>query len=135
MSWMADGVAFSATAPKHRVRVATVLAAYAQLDVRARAAAFLDRDLHQLTHARLVNRGEGVGLADFQLGIRRQEAARVVAVMESAGVPPAVIGASPTTPAHSGSGRWSRSWKNSAVCAISSAVSAPRGTSIIVPTT
>src|SRR5208283_3616377 len=70
----------------HRVRVATVFAADAQFDARAALVALLDRDLHELAHAGLIDRGKRVGFADFQLRIRREEAARVVAAHPEAGL-------------------------------------------------
>ena len=101
-----------------RRRVAAVLAADAELEVRLRRAALRHRDLHQLADAGLVDRRERVLLHDLVLG----------------------VGAAGTSPSRRATcrGVCVRSLvpklKNSADCAISSAVSAPRGTSIIVPT-
>jgi tetratricopeptide (TPR) repeat protein len=100
------------------VRVAAVFAADAQLDVRTVACGPSHRDLHQLADASLVNRGKRVLLDDFVLGVSARNEP------ESSRLMPRQV--------------WVRSFvpklKNSAVCAISSAVSAPRGISIIVPT-
>src|SRR3954464_7250258 len=62
----------------HAVRIATVLTADPELYIRAGAAALLHRDLHQLAHASLINRGERILLNDFQFLVRRQEGTGVV---------------------------------------------------------
>src|SRR5258708_29463052 len=62
-----------AMAEFHAVGIATVLAADAELDVRARLPAFFHRNLHQLAYTALVNRGKRILLHNFQLLIRRQE--------------------------------------------------------------
>ena len=62
----------------HRVRVATVFAADAELDARAGLVALLDGDLDELADTGLVDRGEGVFLHDFVFGVGAEEAAGVV---------------------------------------------------------
>ena len=96
----------------------TVLAADSELDVLAGAAAFGCGDLHQLANAGLVDHGERIVGDDFLLLIVREERAGVVAALPSAVCVRSFV----------------PKLKNWAVSAISSAVRAPRGTSIIVPT-
>src|SRR4029453_18058339 len=63
----------------NRRRVAAVLTADAELQVGARAAPLLHRDLDELADASDVNRRERILLDDLELLIVRQERARVVA--------------------------------------------------------
>jgi hypothetical protein len=79
-----------------------VFAAGAQLDARTGLVALLHGHLHELAHARLVNRGERILLHDLRLSVGAEEAAGVVAVIGRAGDPPAVFGDSPATPAYPG---------------------------------
>ena len=55
----------------------------AELDVGARGAALLDRDLHELADAGLIERGERVLFEDFVLGVGVQEVAHVIARTEA----------------------------------------------------
>ena len=66
-------------AERDRLRLAAVLAADAELEVVADAAAALDGDPHQVADAVLVDRLERVALEDAVLEVVRQEAAGVVA--------------------------------------------------------
>ena len=75
----ADVVEPEPVAERDRLRLAAVLAADAELEVLARAAAALDRDLHQVADAVLVDRLERVALEDAGLEVVREEAAGVVA--------------------------------------------------------
>ena len=61
-----------------RLRLAAVLAADAELDLLARAAAALDGDLHQVADAVLVDRLERVAIEDSRLEVVGEEAAAVV---------------------------------------------------------
>ena len=63
----------------HRGGVSALLAADAQLDVRAGLAAQLAGHLHQTAHAHLVQTGEGIGLVDLPVIVAGQELARIVA--------------------------------------------------------
>src|SRR5688572_30161891 len=68
------------------VRIAAVLAADAELDARAGLRALLDRDLHELADAGLVDRGERVLLEDLGLLVRSEEGTGVVARHAEAGL-------------------------------------------------
>ena len=70
----------------HRVRITTVFAADAELDVRAGLAALGDGDLHELANAGAVERGEGVLLEDFRFGVGHEEGAHVVAADAESGL-------------------------------------------------
>src|ERR1041384_1394284 len=59
-------------------RFAAVLAADAELDVRARLAALIPRDFHELADAILVDGGERIVPHDLQFLVMRQERARIV---------------------------------------------------------
>ncbi len=80
--------------------------------------ALLDRDLHQQANARLIDGRERILLHDLQFRIAGRNEP------ESSRLMPSAICVRSFVP----------KLKNSAVSAISSAVKAPRGTSIIVPT-
>src|SRR5688572_33050278 len=69
----ADIVQAGAVAELNRLGVAAVLAADADLEVAAGGAAALRADLHQLAHALLVERHEGVVGEDPALDVARQE--------------------------------------------------------------
>src|SRR5215831_7279379 len=69
-----------------RIRIATMFATDAQLDLRPRAPSFLHRDLHQFTDAGLIDRGKRIFLYDFQFLVRREEGARIVAAHAEAGL-------------------------------------------------
>ena len=69
-----------------RVGIAAVLAADAELEVGPGLAAPGHGGLHELAHAGLVDRGEGVLLHDFELGVVREERAGVVARHAEAGL-------------------------------------------------
>ena len=62
-----------------RGRIAAVLAADADLQLRAHLAAALDADAHQFTDALLVDRHERIGRQDPARGINAEEARGVVA--------------------------------------------------------
>src|SRR5258708_5853159 len=59
-------------ADRHRGRIAAVLAADAELEVLARVAAALGRDLHQFAHALAVDRDERVDRQDALGGVEAQ---------------------------------------------------------------
>ena len=63
-----------------------MFAADAELDVRAGLAALGDGDLHELANAGAVERGEGVLLEDFRLGVGHEEGAHVVATDAESGL-------------------------------------------------
>src|SRR5947208_4661054 len=70
----------------HTVRVSAMFATDAQLDFRASTLAFFDRNLHELADASLVDRSKGVPLDDFQLLIRSEEGAGIVAAHRQGGL-------------------------------------------------
>ena len=76
----------------HGGGVAALLAADAQLDVRAGLAAQLAGHLHQTAHAHLIQLGEGIGLVDLPVVVAGQELAGVVAA-EAEGHLGQVVGA------------------------------------------
>ena len=65
-------------AERDRLRLAAVLAADPELDVVAGPAPALDRDLHQVADAALVDRLERVALEHARLQVVGEEAAAVV---------------------------------------------------------
>ncbi len=81
--------------------------------------ALINADLHQLSYARRIDGGKRIGLQNLQRLVWWNERARIVAAQFQTGLSQVV--------------RAEREelW---ALSAISSAVNAPRGTSIIVPT-
>ena len=101
----------------HARRFAAVFAANAELDV-GRVLAPFDGDLHQLADAFLVDGGKRILLDDFILQVGRRK------LPESSRLMPSVVCVRSLVP----------KLKNSASFAISSAVSAARGISIMVPT-
>ena len=66
-------------AEDHRVRIAAMLAANAELDILPRLATFFHSDLHQLADARGINRGKRICLDDAHFCIQRQKCRRVIA--------------------------------------------------------
>src|SRR5438046_2901044 len=78
--WTAtDVVEAQAVTEFHGIGITAVFAANAKLDLRPRLAPFLDRDLHQLADAVLINGGERIALHDFELGVMRQKRSAVIA--------------------------------------------------------
>src|SRR5271154_5548739 len=75
-----------AMAEFHRIGVAAVFAADAELDVGSRLAALRDGDFHELADAGLVNRGERIFLHDLHFLIRAEEAAGIVAAHAERGL-------------------------------------------------
>jgi hypothetical protein len=72
--WTAtDVVQPQAVTEFHGIGITAVFPADAELDLRSRLAPFLDRDLHQLADAVLIDRGKWIAFHDFQLGVMRQE--------------------------------------------------------------
>ena len=63
-----------------------MFAADAELDFWSGFAAFLDRDLHQLADAILIDRGKRISFHNFQLGVMRQERSAVVAAHPERGL-------------------------------------------------
>ena len=66
-------------AERDRGRVAAMLAANADLELRLHGAAALDADLHQFADALLVDRDERIARQDAALGVDAEETRRVVA--------------------------------------------------------
>ena len=102
----------------HRAWVSAVLAADAQDQIRAGLTAQLSCHFHQFTYAGLIQSGKWVGFIDLMLIIVIQEFAGVITAKPKGHLGQIVV----------------PKLKNSASLAISSAVSAARGISIIVPT-
>src|SRR5438552_12853999 len=78
--WTAtDVVQPQAVTEFHGIGITAVFPADAELDLRSRLAPFLDRDLHQLADAVLINGGERIALHDFELGVMRKKRSAVIA--------------------------------------------------------
>src|SRR6266700_6198065 len=78
--WTATHVVESqAVTEFHGVGITAVFAANTELDLRSRLAPFLDRDLHQLADAVLIDGGKWIAFHDFQLGVMRQKRSAVIA--------------------------------------------------------
>ena len=101
-----------------RSRVAAVLPADADFELGTDFSSALDADAHQFADALLIDRHERIAGQDAARGIDAEEARRVVARM------PKVVCVRSLVPNE----------KNSAVSAISPAINAARGNSIMVPT-
>src|SRR6266566_5685694 len=63
----------------HGIGITAVFPANAELDLRSRLPPFLDRDLHQLADAVLINGGKRIALHDFELGVMGQKRSAVIA--------------------------------------------------------
>src|SRR6185437_15878070 len=64
---------------RHRLRITTVLAADAKLEVRTHFPSSRHAELHQISDAFLVDRGEWIVLENPALHVSRQEGADIVA--------------------------------------------------------
>src|SRR5437588_10933723 len=82
--WHAEGrarnvIELGAVAEGHALRIAAVLAADAELDIRPRPATALSCNLDQRADAALIERHERIMLQDAALDVVRQESAGIVA--------------------------------------------------------